>query len=82
MLYMRVLCPSNRITILVRMSLSSPICFDSNKNDQNGGINTFNPKSDHAMNKKNKKAIAYMDENGKITKLTADDFASVKEFQN
>lgn len=42
----------------------------------------FNPKSDYALNKKNKKAIVYMDANGKVTKLTADDFASVKEFRN
>lgn len=42
----------------------------------------FNPKSDYALNKKNKKAIVYMDAYGKITKLTADDFASVKEFRN
>lgn len=42
----------------------------------------FNPKSDYALNKKNKKAIVYMDANGKIAKLTADDFASIKEFRN
>lgn len=42
----------------------------------------FNPKSDYALNKKNKKAIVYMDAYGKITKLTAADFTSVKEFRN
>lgn len=42
----------------------------------------LNPKSNYALNKKNKKAIVYMDAYGKITKLTADDFVSVKEFRN
>lgn len=43
----------------------------------------FNTKSDYARNKKNKKAIVYVDAYGEITRLTAAaDFASEKEFRN
>lgn len=41
----------------------------------------FNHKSDYALNKKDTTAIVYQDANGNLTRVTVDDFSSVKEFR-
>lgn len=41
----------------------------------------FNRKSSYALNKKDTNAIVYIDANGRMIRLTCEDFASQEEFQ-